>query len=370
VLPRIAFGEVAFGRPAYLWLLVLPALLLAVWIWRLAARRADVRRLARHRLLPVRERLTIIGDLPFWLFLLAAISCLILALAGPQGPATTLRQGGIDLVILQDGSASMRVSDVPGGDRWQRSMRFLRTLGDALSWRNDRVALSLFARIAAPQIRLTTDPNTFFFFLDHLSDQPPFRLEDESSWDTNLERGIHWGLRLIERDEEMYGESLNAPLFIMLSDGEWWSGEVDRAIEEARGRNVPLFVVGVGTLGGARMPRFSSPNGVEERDPSTPLMSRLDRPGLQRIAEKAGGQYFELGRDGDRRIANAIIDSGRRRVRTLDVSEDAEQLYWYFLNSAAILAGFGLIFLRDRTELWIHFIGAGLALVGLGRLLW
>ena len=34
----------------------------------------------------------------------------------------------------QDGSASMRVKDV-AGDRWQRSMRFLRTLGDSLSWK-------------------------------------------------------------------------------------------------------------------------------------------------------------------------------------------------------------------------------------------
>ncbi|NJK44974.1 MAG: hypothetical protein HC933_12415, partial [Pleurocapsa sp. SU_196_0] len=61
----------------------------------------------------------------------------------------------------------MRVQDVPG-NRYQRSMQFLRLLGDALSWKTDRVALALFAHIATPQIRLTTDPNTLFFFLDHL----------------------------------------------------------------------------------------------------------------------------------------------------------------------------------------------------------
>ena len=93
----------------------------------------------------------------------------ILALAKPQAVTSLVRTAGVDLVILQDGSASMHVTDVKG-DRWQRSMRFLRTLGEALRWENDRVAMALFAHMATPQIRLTKDPNTYFFFLDHLEE--------------------------------------------------------------------------------------------------------------------------------------------------------------------------------------------------------
>ena len=54
--------------------------------------------------------------------------------------------------------------------------------------------MALFARIATPQVRLTKDPNTYFFFLDHLSEESPFRLEDDTSWDTNIELGVYWGL--------------------------------------------------------------------------------------------------------------------------------------------------------------------------------
>ena len=43
-----------------------------------------------------------------------------------------------------------------------------------LSWNNDRIAMALFAHIASPQVRLTKDPNTFFFFLDHLNRESPF----------------------------------------------------------------------------------------------------------------------------------------------------------------------------------------------------
>ena len=78
------------------------------------------------------------------------------------------------IIILQDGSASMRVQDV-AGDRWRRSMRFLRALGESLRWKEDRIAMALFAHIATPQIRLTKDPNTYFFFLDHLDRESPFR---------------------------------------------------------------------------------------------------------------------------------------------------------------------------------------------------
>lgn len=368
MIPTIDVANIAFAEPDYLWLLVVPALLLAAWVWHFNRRRADHHRLAARRTVPVRERFAFAGDLPFWLGLILATTCVVLALARPHGPASTVRQGGIDLVVLQDGSASMRVQDVPG-NRYQRGMKFLRLLGDALSWKTDRVALALFAHIATPQIRLTTDPNTLFFFLDHLDREPPFRIEEDTTWDTNLELGIHWGIRMIERDEEVHGKSANAKMFLVLSDGELWSGEVQKALEESVARNIPIFVVGVGTLGGGKMPAYFGPDGEEVHDPEVPEYSRLDRKSLQEIAYSGGGQYFELDRDGDRHIANAIIDAGKRLAPALTISDDAEELYWYLLTMAAVFVLAGLPFLRDRAELWLHLAGAGLAFVWVARLL-
>jgi len=223
----------------------------------------------------------------------------------------------------------------------------------------------VFAHIATPQIRLTSDPNTVFFFLDHLHGRPPFRLEDDSTWDTNLEQGIAWGLRLIEKDRELHGPSTNGRLFVMISDGESWSGEVARSIEKASREHVPLFVVGVGTLGGGALPESVNADGG--KDPS-PGRSRLDRASLQRIAAAGGGHYFELDRDPDRDIANAIIDAGRRQAPATIEEGAVDELYWRFLAAALACSAIGAVLFRERAELWMQLTASVLTGAALWRL--
>jgi Ca-activated chloride channel family protein len=360
-----------FAAPAYLPLLVLPALLLVAWIWQAWRRRGDVGQMRRHRHLPTRsatERLPVLGDLAFWLCLILALTLVIVAIARPVAVASMVRTSGIDLVILQDGSASMRVRDVRD-DRWRRSMTFLRTLAESLQWEDDRIALALFATIATPQVRLTRDPNTFFFFLDHLDEEPPFRVEDDTTWDTNIERGIYWGLRLVDKDEEMRrGVAKGRPAtprkptaFVLVSDGQAWSGSVAKSIALAQERRIPLFVVGVGTTSGGVIPE---PN----RDPMrAAVSSSLDRSSLSVIATAGGGRYFELDRESDRDIANAIIDATRRRAEAGDVEESTRDLYWTALLAAAVFIGLGVLFLRDRASLVLQVIAAVGALIVLAN---
>ena len=356
----IDLETVRFAEPGYLWLLLTPAALLVGWVWQLTARRRDARRFRQHRRLPVRERFPIFGGLVFWLCLIFASACVILALARPTAAASLVRTAGIDLVVLQDGSASMRTADVPG-NRWQRAMRFLRTLGESLAWRDDRMAMALFAHIAAPQVRLTKDPNTFFFFLDHLAQEPPFRLEDDTSWDTNIELGIAWGMRLVEKDTELYGKSPNAKAFVLVTDGQSWSGEVARALKIARTNDVPVFVVGVGTTVGGLIPEVPrKPNDTSPIEP--PIHSSLDRASMATIANAGGGEYLELDREGDREISNKIIDAARRRAGSRGLQLESEELYWRCLAAAAIFMFIGLLFLQERVELWLQAAGAGVAL--------
>lgn len=352
-----------FGASGFLPLLAVPAALLILWTWQLWKRRADVRAFMRRRQVPVHERPPFFGELLFWLFLILAATSALLALAKPQAVTSIVRTAGVDLVILQDGSASMHVTDLRP-NRWQRSMRFLRTLGEALRWENDRIAMALFAHVATPQIRLTKDPNTYFFYLDHLEDTSPFRLEDYGTWDTNIERGIYWGLRLLDKDDELRRESgltdktrlSNARAFVLITDGQAWSGEVAKSLALTQERGVPVNVVGVGTTAGGIIPDPA-------RTPEQPaLRSVLNRAELTRVATAGGGRYFELETQNDREIANAIIDQTRRRAGTIGIQEGTQELYWNFLLAAGVFLATGVLFLRDRVALALQ-LGAAVAVL-------
>ena len=129
MLAGIDLGSVRFETPLYLWLLVAPGLLVPLWLWRLGRYRQLAGRFMARRRVPVKERLSRFGGLLSWLSAVLATAFTVLALARPVATVSLVRTAGVDLVVLQDGSASMRVTDVDR-DRWQRSIRFLRVLGE------------------------------------------------------------------------------------------------------------------------------------------------------------------------------------------------------------------------------------------------
>lgn len=354
MIPKVTLETFRFESPALLWLLAIPAVLFVGWCWRVIRRRADARRLAATRVLPVRERFNFAGDLTFWLAALLASALLIVAIAKPQARIALSRRASADIVILQDASASMYVADVRP-DRWRRSVAFLRTFAEALSWRGDRVALALFAQLAAPQVRLTRDPNSLFFFLDHLGDHSPFALENLTTWDTNIEEGIRWGLNLIEKDEGLFGKSGNPKAFLVVSDGQSWTGDVARALQTAKGRKVPVFVVGIGTAVGGMIPEPLAEDGSR---PPPKIHSALDRKSLLQIAVAGGGEYFEIGEESDRTIAFRIVDRLRARAADAEPVETFEDLYKQALLAAAVILCFGVLVVRKRTELAWHAAGA------------
>ena len=341
-------GPVRLLHPEVVWLLVIPGAIGALWGWRYWQRRRDARRYVLERTTPGRERYPLTGALAGWLCVIGALVCVVLAVARPQARVSLVQSAGIDFVILQDGSTSMRVGDVTP-DRWQRSTAWLRTFAEALSWSQERVALALFAYRPAPQVRLTSDPNAFFFFLDYLQDEPPFRLEDDTSWDTNIQEGLHWGLRMFELDEELYGRRRSAKAFIVISDGQDWGEEVGTAIARARDYGARVYVIGVGTTAGGIIPDVPP---QRYREPYPAIHSALDRQSLRAIATAGGGQYHELGTDRDDAIALRILSDVQQRAEAFQRDEVFQDLYWPLLCGAGFFLCVGAGFVRDRTEQW------------------
>ena len=61
-------------------------------------------------------------------------------------------------------------------------------------------------------------------------------------------------MKLVDTDQEMYGPSKNAKTFVIMSDGQVWSGDVQRALALAVQRGIMVDVIGVGTSTGGMIP--------------------------------------------------------------------------------------------------------------------
>ena len=299
-----------------------------------------------------------------------ALASTVVARARPTAAVPLVRSAGVDVIVLQDGSASMHVRDV-GANRWQRSMQFLRTLGESLRWKDDRIALALFAHVAEPQVRLTKDPNTYFFFLDHLYRESPFRLEDDPTWDTNIEQGVYWGVRL---HREGRGASRE------IAERQSVRPRFGRSGVERRGgqRDAARPQPGRPDLRRRRRDDQRRPDPGAAKNTSDPkaaalppprlIHSSLDRESLAAIATAGGGQYLELGRQSDRDIANRIISATRRRAGAIGIETAERELYWQFLFAAAVMLLAGVVFMQERSELWLSAVGASAALFVVWRI--
>jgi hypothetical protein len=166
-------------------------------------------------------------------------------------------------------------------------------------------------------------------------------------------------MRLIEKDEELHGKSRNAKAFVLVSDGQAWSGDVERSLRLANARDFPVWVVGVGTLQGGYIPDVPPDEGS---DAPTRIRGTLDRDSLIRIGSRGGGTYYQLGDGDDRTIANQIVDRTRRRAGAIGIEQRADELYWRFLAAAAGFICLGVLSLRERAELWMQAAGAAIIL--------
>ena len=346
-----------FLEPVYLNLLFIPVLYSFLWLWRVIARRKTVSRFRKARAVPLRERFSFMGQLAFWLFIILAVVSSILALARPAKTLYVKDSTSVDIIVIQDGSASTRVNDVKP-DRWQRSVQFLRTFAETLPWKGDRMALSVFAYKASPFIRLTDDPNVVIFFLDHLKRGSPLHLYDDKTWHSNVEEGIYWGVKILAKDTELYGPNKNPRVFLLMSDGSEWSGSME-AIFKLVKQVAPVYVVGVGTTIGGIIPDSSSPPQTyydeEGNYVQVPVVaekrkiihSSLDRFSLRKIALTTGGKYFELGTEPDTQIASKIISSVKQQRVSTETVPKFEELYWWFMLGAGICVALGM-FIRFK----------------------
>jgi Ca-activated chloride channel family protein len=233
------------------------------------------------------------------ILLVFAVLVLVIGASRPQFGSRVLetRQRGIDVVLAVDNSLSMEARDIEPSRR-ARARQELLGLLDRLQ--GDRVALVSFAGQAFLQCPLTLDRGAIQMLLPLLD---PSSAPEPGS---NIADAIHRGV-LAFQDDPRRGRAL-----IILSDGEAFDGDLEKAIEEAKQARVRICAIGIGRTQGEPIPLQARPGASVEfkKDRSGQMvLTRLDETTLKRACEATGGSYVraETGA-ASLRIAQALRD--------------------------------------------------------------
>lgn len=275
-----------FAQPEMLWLLaVLTPLLLwfAWWTWR--RKQALIREFVQSRLLAqltvgvsARRQKIRLG------LLIAAVPCLLLALARPQfGLAQEeVRQRGLDILVAIDVSRSMLATDLPPNRLARAKLAALDLMRVA---RSDRLGLIAFAGTAFLQCPLTLDDNAFAESVNSLD------VNTIPQGGTALAEAIDTAIRAVKESGE------NFKVLVIFTDGEDHEPGLEEAVKQAADAGLRIFPVGVGTPEGDRL-RVIDDKGrttyLSDTD-GKPVVSKLNMDVLQKIATPTKGVALKLG---------------------------------------------------------------------------
>jgi Ca-activated chloride channel family protein len=210
-------------------------------------------------------------------FLAAAAALLTgLALVGPVRGYTLreVRRRGLDLVICLDTSRSMLVQDLKP-DRLTRARREIGGLLDKL--KGDRAAVVAFSGDVRDVAPLSHDRTTLKAFVGTLSP------DDNLRGGTDIGGAIDHALQLFD------GRTGAHEAIVILTDGEDLEGQAAAAAARAKERGIKIYLVGMGTLEGGKIP--DGQRGFVKDDDGKEVVSKMDGKDLQQIAETTGGAY-------------------------------------------------------------------------------
>lgn len=265
-----------FEYPGLLWLLAVPALLVAHYIYiELAGRRPHVR-VSDIRMWKAGGKtvMNVLRHVPMVLRTVALVM-VVIAMARPRSSSKMDRidTEGIDIVLDMDVSTSMLARDFTP-DRISAAKDIAI---EFISQRpSDRIGIVVFAGESYTQCPLTTDRATLINLMKEIQ--------------TGLiEDGTAIGNGLATAVARMQGSDAKSRVVILLTDGVNNSGEItpQTAAEIAKTYGVRVYTIGVGANGTAPYPMMT-PWGVQMQN----VEVEIDEDLLKSIAETTGGRYF------------------------------------------------------------------------------
>ena len=307
-----------FEYPKLLFLLAIPVLLLALYIFRqVSGRVAHVR---VSSVLPFKSSpvLGVLRHLPAALYA-AAVSLVIVAIARPRSSEeiSKIDTEGIDIIFAMDVSTSMLAMDFTP-DRISAAKDI--AIEFIAQRPTDRMGIVVFAGESYTQCPLTTDRATLINLMKEIETG---LIEDGTAIGNGLALAVS---RLKDSDAK-------SRVVVLLTDGVNNRGEITPAMaaEIAKTYGIRVYTIGVGAEGEAPYP-VMTPWGVRTQN----VQVEIDEALLKDIASQTGGQYFRATDNTKLASIYSEINKMEKSRTTVDSFPVYTELYGRYVLAALI----------------------------------
>jgi Ca-activated chloride channel family protein len=313
-----------------LWMLVIlvvPLILFLWWAWR--KRQKLITQFISPRLLallkvgvsPRRQKARLV-------MLVAAVTCLIIALARPQWGMSKeeARQRGLDIIVAIDTSNSMLAEDASPNRLARAKLAALDLMRRA---HTDRLGLIAFAGSAFLECPLTLDDGAFSQSVNALDTK------------TISEGGTAITECIEEARKAFNTEADSHKVLVIFTDGEDHEGDPITAAKAAAKEGMTIFTVGIGTPEGEKI-RIRDERGRVDYlrdDEGKEVVTKLDEGFLNQLAAAANGFYLPLR---GTKTMDTLYERGIEPLPKTDRTSKSfqhmrEQFHWPLLAAIALL---------------------------------
>lgn len=270
-----------FANPEYLYLLILLPLVLLLFIYSNHRRRKNIESYGDPELLKalIPAAASLRNRVTFWLTFVA-VALLVVIIARPQfgSKKETVTTRGVEVVVALDISNSMLADDI-APNRLEKAKRLIMRIMNEN--RGNKVALIVFAGDAFVQLPITDDFISAKLFLESIT---PSLIERQG---TDIGAAIDLAAKSFTPNDKV-GKAI-----IVITDGENHEGGAEEAAKRVAEKGMNVFVLGVGTEKGGRIPANGKNDYLRDSDGYV-VVSKLNEEMARSIAEAGKGVYVTV----------------------------------------------------------------------------
>lgn len=333
-----------FKNPAFFFFLIPLILLLARAWWDLHKKRISPRVIIPNGKLWGAASAKLFISYRFWHFFGYAVSAvfLIIALARPQTSFQKIKRSveGIDILLVLDLSASMRIEDFRQSNRIDVAKQVISEFIDGRT--SDKIGLEVFSGEAVTLVPPTLDYTVL-----------KQALRDVNIGD--LKDGTAIGDAIATAVGRMKESTAKSKVILLVTDGDSNVGQVDPLTggELAKGYGIKVYSVAIGREGRVAMPFIQKDLFGRQVKTYQYFDSSINPELLKQISSSTGAKFYRV--EGDekafRDVFKEIDRLERRKVETNEQVKYEEHFMEYLKFGLVLLC---LTFLMQQTVLRVY----------------